>query len=426
MQPYHIVTRSGSRIQNATLKTICTRQASLVSAINGGVRKAARALRSAESRRIKEGNLSAWERDDPEKAQAAQEAFRNSRRQQIEQRQRLAFLRDDTTTGEDRFTMNTTSRRASILAKGILVDAPTAVPYTHAAAEFLYGTSAVLSALKAERRQFYHLYIWCGEDGEIQDNDDDTRKIVQLANNLKIPIKRVAGAWERILTKMAHGRPHNGYILEASLLPKVTINTLNPVEKTGPLTYEPLDVRQQGSKSTELPRTTMKRFPFLLWLDKVKDTGNMGAIIRSAYYFGAEGIITPNHGTAPINGVIVKSSAGAAEYLPVLTIDHELEFLNACKKNGWKFFAARADESNSTNSTKGIQSKTIPLNPTTVLKDYPAILMVGSEDEGIRLHLQQRADSIVSIKPVRNDGVLDSLNVSVAAALLTQRFLGTD
>ena len=84
--------------------------------------------------------------------------------------------------------------------------APHSIPYTTAASEFLYGTSAVVAALKSEGRKIYKLYIYEGENREKGQRDDWIRK---MALARRITVMTVAGNWMPLLDKMSGGRPHN-------------------------------------------------------------------------------------------------------------------------------------------------------------------------------------------------------------------------
>lgn len=436
-------------VRLAPSTTICTRNVSLTSAINSGVRKAADALKKAEKRRIREGTLAPWELKDREKvAQAREFAAKKEYRKDVE-RQRLEFLSQGseqfsdedglrrTLPDEERERRNKANARAR--AQGMLVDAPPSIPYTEAASEFLYGTFSVISALSAQKRKLHKLYLWCGEDGRLVDGDDQVTVIVRLAKKANVPILRVAGNWDRMLDRMSDKRPHNGIVLEAGAIPKIAAKSLRKVSAPG----EPIEVILQSmhpeekaalgvkadSQNLEL-EATKTRYPFMLWLDKVTDTGNLGAILRSAYFMGVDAIIMPRHGTASLTAIAIKASAGAAERVPIILINNETDFLISCKENGWKFYAAGSGESKSTvkpqkhrKEAEDSTDNSLAGAPEAALKHNPCVLMLGNEGEGLRPFLQRLAHYNISIPSARSDGVVDSLNVSVAAALLAHNFL---
>ena len=407
------------------------RHASLTSAISGGVRKAAAALKHAEKRRVREGTLGVWERTDVEKTTQARENFVRRKQVEDEEKARLDFLAAESTPEADmRQEYQRRSRvNAKAQAQGMLIDAPTATPYTAAASEFLYGTFAVLAALRAKRRVLHKLYVWCGEDGNLaDDNDEAVTRVVREARQAGVPLLRVAGNWDKMLNRMADRRPHNGLVLEAGPIPKLKVKALAKLPSTdndlGVHTFtKPAEDAEADHKLPRLASSKGKRFPFMLWLDRVTDTGNIGAIFRSAYFFGVDAIILPSHGTAPLSAVTIKSSAGAAERLPLLTIDNEQEFMKQSQEHGWKFFATGAARSAST--IKRIGADGGKLVPEAALQQHPCVLILGNEAEGLRAFLQKQSDQTVAIRGAQVDDVVDSLNVSVAAGLLTERFLGS-
>ena len=83
---------------------------------------------------------------------------------------------------------------------------PVTIPYTTAASEFLYGTSAVKAALETRRRRCYKLYIYSGEQREDKDEDIQIRKV---ALQKGVVVHRVKGSEIRLMDKMSAGRPHN-------------------------------------------------------------------------------------------------------------------------------------------------------------------------------------------------------------------------
>lgn len=97
------------------------------------------------------------------------------------------------------------------------------------------------------------------------------------------------------------------------------------------------------------------------------------------------------------------------------------EFLEESGKNGWQIYAAVAPPSG-TNARKGHFLSTSVLNAP--LDKSPVVLMVGGEGEGLRYRLQKQAHHYIGIGGARAGlGGVDSLNVSVASALLTDAFL---
>jgi 21S rRNA (GM2251-2'-O)-methyltransferase len=307
---------------------------------------------------------------------------------------------------------------------------PQRLPYTTASSEFIYGTYAVKIALKAGRRQLHKLYILRGVENQKEDGAIERR-----AHESGTEVIRVTGqGWRQLFDRTTGGHPHNGYILETSPIPTLSVSHLEPCEKVGAATEARLAgdaaldnmsseaFRLQDSVARLRAPGNQKRHPLLILLDRVTDLGNLGAIMRSAYFFGVDGIILLDHGTAPLSAVTVKASAGAAERVPILRIKDETSFIKTSQDNGWHFLASISPDELPLMRGRIL----IPEHDTTEesLKTKPMVLMMGNEGEGLRPRLARMADSSVSIQDaaLKHDGV-DSLNVSVAAAILMHDLL---
>ncbi|KIW27843.1 uncharacterized protein PV07_07544 [Cladophialophora immunda] len=327
---------------------------------------------------------------------------------------------------------------------------PASIPYTTAGSEFLYGTFSVLSALKARRRKLHKLYrlLPAGYDKDtkrakaLQPKESPEqiqvhKQIHSLAEKAGVGVTAVSGPrWQAVFAKASDGRPHNGWILEASPIPKLPVTSLlsmaesaDPIAVTvGWASEEDQEINTvfgaSGSRATIPSVRPPHRYPFMLLLDCITDTGNFGAIVRSAWFLGVDAILILEHGTAPISANSVKASAGAFEYMPILHVRNEREFIRDSRKNGWKFFAADAPESDGGMMRRIMQQKgKKALDVGGALSRHPCVLILGNEETGIRDFMRTMMDGVAGIANARPDvGEIDSLNVSVAAALLTQKF----
>ena len=347
------------------------------------------------------------------------------------------------------------------------VQVPATIPYTTPASEFIYGTSAVEAAIRCGRRRLYKLYIYQAVEEKLSLSKIAIRK---LALSRGIVVKMAFGQWNRLLDKMSAGRPHNGCVLEVSPLPKLPVTSLEPFEahmidyfkvSLGSQSREEAAVNGTDSclplvhhlhQSQSEPESVDKdlllpqsRYPFVLLLDGIVDSGNLGAIIRSAYYLGVDAVVFAGRNSAPLSPVTIKASAGAAENMMLLETKNEGEFIRRSRDNGWRFYAAEAPSNNSARETiaPGTKGSKYDARNTAngnddghrvyknVLLKAPTVLMLGSEATGLTSQIKSQADALVSIPGSRmrpDEGLasdparVDSLNVSVAAALLIQMF----
>ncbi len=145
----------------------------------------------------------------------------------------------------------------------------------------------------------------------------------------------------------------------------------------------------------------IKKGSFLVVLDEVTDVGNIGAIVRSAYAFGADGLILSGVKTCNLEAILRTSSAAALE-LPIAVCASTKDMINELKQIGFCLYGA---------DMNGVDVKEVTFAPKRVL-------IMGSEGKGLSPKVKEKLDKVVSIKMAR---AFDSLNVSAAAAILCDR-----
>ncbi len=171
------------------------------------------------------------------------------------------------------------------------------------------------------------------------------------------------------------------------------------------------DVRHQGAVAEVMPFSYVEledlialvearpEAALVAILDGITDPHNLGAIIRSAYLFGAHAVVIPKDRSAAVNAIVSKTSAGASELLPVVRVANLSRAIERLKEVGLWMVALDA------------VADARPL-PNIDLK-VPLALILGSEGEGIRRLVLSHAD-FRALLPMGAEGV-GSLNVSVAA-----------
>jgi len=83
----------------------------------------------------------------------------------------------------------------------------------------------------------------------------------------------------------------------------------------------------------------LKRERFILILDSLTDTGNIGAVVRSAYALGADGVIAC--GVKGLNfASIARTSSGAIFDMPFRVVPNILDLLNEFKQVGFTIYGA--------------------------------------------------------------------------------------
>jgi len=146
--------------------------------------------------------------------------------------------------------------------------------------------------------------------------------------------------------------------------------------------------------------TTRGHDPLLLVLEHLQDPTNFGTLLRSAEAAGADGVIFPERGAAPLSAAAVKASAGASEHLLLARVGPLGETAHELHERGIRLIAADQDAA-----------------ATAWDADLsgPIAIVVGSEGTGLSGAMRRRCDLLVRFPMA---GRIASLNAATAGALL--------
>jgi rRNA methylases len=136
-------------------------------------------------------------------------------------------------------------------------------------------------------------------------------------------------------------------------------------------------------------------------VDGIQDTRNLGAIIRSAYCTGADGLIICKKQGAPLNASTVKASAGMIEYMEIYYAPSAIAAAKELKADGYNLYLATLGGENVTktafqgplcivigNEATGVSSDIFPLGKRVMLPQRsPTISYNASVAAGILLYL---------------------------------------
>ena len=268
---------------------------------------------------------------------------------------------------------------------------------TESEADMLHGLHPVYSGLTMRRRAFERLYMRTSTFKMLSEPLHDTtlptskenipnidllKQIWNLANEAGLPIMPVN---KSKLDKLCSYGIHQGLVGVCSALevPEFSVQSL---EKT----------------DAEVPR---------LWLliDNVVDPMNIGAILRSAVYFGVDKIVLSNN-CSKLSPVVSKASAGAMEFAAIETVQNVFEALIAMRQKNWDIIGT------SCNADKTSQL----LKPAVSNKD--TVVIIGSESRGVNSEILAQCTQICSVHPhVNCPEYIDSLNVSAASAIILSK-----
>jgi 23S rRNA (guanosine2251-2'-O)-methyltransferase len=222
----------------------------------------------------------------------------------------------------------------------------------------VYGAHPIIELLKAKKRKLYSLYTTRPEP-----------KLFVKVHKLLHPSCTVHHVTKEELTRRAGSDDHQGLVGYATT---------------------PLEIRKKAFS----PET----HPFLVMLEGIHDARNIGAIIRSAYCSGADGIVITQKNSGPLNAAALKASAGLAECATIYITASAAGGVKELKDAGYTIYLAALGGK----SVKDVQFK------------LPAVVVVGNEGYGISSEILHAGTRVML--PQRTSDI--SYNASVAAGIL--------
>ena len=232
--------------------------------------------------------------------------------------------------------------------------------------DLIYGRHPVIAAMKSDRQlnriwitaklhydpRFHSLLVEAKANGAIIDEVENLR-----------------------LNQLTQGANHQGVVAQVA-----------------PYTYKELEDLIQQAKA-------QRTDPVIVVLDSITDPHNLGAIIRTAEAFGAQGLIIPQRRAVGITSAVMKVAAGALEHFSVARVVNLSRCLETLKKEGFWIYGTAAGQGKSIHELD--------------LRG-PVCLVIGSEGDGLSLLTQRHCDQLMEI-PLA--GKTPSLNASVAAGI---------
>ena len=148
---------------------------------------------------------------------------------------------------------------------------------------------------------------------------------------------------------------------------------------------------------------TSRRTPgraLLIVADHITDEGNLGALVRTAVFFGVQGLILPKDRSAQITGKLLKRTSGAFSSLAVAQVVNLGRALDLLEEAGFWIIGAAGEAEESIFRFDW---------------DRDVVLVLGSESKGLSHSVRDRCHALVRIP---GSGQVESLNVSVACGVI--------
>jgi 23S rRNA (guanosine2251-2'-O)-methyltransferase len=200
-----------------------------------------------------------------------------------------------------------------------------------------------------------------------------TTEILRIAREQDIPIRRKKGAE---LSGLLPNIAHQGIVAFAKEFAYADLDYLIKISS-----------KNQGQA-------------LLIAADHITDEGNLGALIRTAAFFGAHGLIIPKDRSARVTPQVLKRSSGAYVYLPVARVVNMGRALDLLAKKGFWIIGTSAKSAESIHQFDW---------------NRDLVLILGGEQRGLSRSVQKRCHQVVSIAALGN---VESLNVGVAGGVI--------
>lgn len=188
--------------------------------------------------------------------------------------------------------------------------------------------------------------------------------------------------------------------------------------------------------------------PLVLVLDQVQDPGNAGTLARTLYALGGAGLVAPRHNGVYLGAAAAKAAAGALDRLPASKVSNLGQAVDSAKKFGFTIYGAasgygvpghedREDRARAPEQTRvgeplpkdevakkipvreGLASGKPVVDVFSLSPRLPAVLILGSEEGGMRASMEKRCDCLIRIPMLRD---FDSLNVAQAGGIIISWF----
>ena len=228
------------------------------------------------------------------------------------------------------------------------------------------GRNAVLELLESDK-DINKIYITAGQ------KKGSINKIISIAKEKKIIVVEKE---KRQMDMMAGTENYQGVI---AIVPP----------------YEYVDIQDILDEARKRNEDS-----FILILDGIEDTHNLGAIIRTAEAAGIHGIIIPKRRAASVNSTVSKIACGALQYMKIARVGNITDTINKLKEHG--IWICGTD----VNTDKYYYNQDLT---------GPLAIVIGNEANGISNLVKKQCDFLVKIPIIGN---MQSLNASVSTGII--------
>jgi len=231
---------------------------------------------------------------------------------------------------------------------------------------YIYGFHSIEAQLNSSPESIIKVFIQSGR------SDSRMAKMNSLLSNQKINFSKID---KNKLDRLVKGELHQGIVAEVILPPL------------------------PGHEGFVAFVTKLSSSPLILMLDSIQDPRNLGACLRSANAAGVDCVVVNKDGSAPINAVVHKTSAGAINQLKIFQVTNLVRTIKSLQAQELWVIGLDGDVTTSIYDINFIS---------------PTVIVMGTEGKGLRQLIKKTCDQLVTIPMIGN---VESLNVSVAAGI---------
>ncbi|KAI9502253.1 hypothetical protein GGI25_001542 [Coemansia spiralis] len=271
--------------------------------------------------------------------------------------------------------------------------------------ELLFGIAPIQAVLQSGSREAYALFYQGKYKGDTRSERFET--VLNMAKNMNIPTKKVP---KKVLDEAVFENVHQGLVLKVHKIIERCLRCLGKVKDGRYVLF---------SEENGTILESRRKYPLWLFLDRIQDPQNFGSILRSATFFGADGVVIVGREGCKPSPVVCKASSGAIEFIQYFKVQDPAPFFKKSKDSGWTVVCTTTRNTEEDGQGCSLDSLKALTGPT--------IIVLGNESDGISDSILQASDINVHI-PVgaETPDMIDSLNVNVAAGIVLSaiKFVG--
>ena len=230
----------------------------------------------------------------------------------------------------------------------------------------IYGFHSVEAQLNSNPECILNVFVQTGR------SDSRISKITSILSTQKINFSKIN---KNKLDRLTKGELHQGIVAEVIFPPLLGHKEL-------------IDFVAKVSNN-----------PLILMLDSIQDPRNLGACLRSANAAGVDCVVINKDGSAPINAVVHKTSAGAINQLKIFQVTNLVRTIKSLQAQELWVIGLDGDVTTSIYDINFID---------------PTVIVMGTEGKGLRQLIKKTWDQLATIPMIGN---VESLNVSVATGI---------